>query len=99
MMADNEESLLLAFKESGVEFVEDAAKAVDELGESFEGVDKAAQEAVEVLKDQSTVLDDLRQKIIDQKTELEALADAHLAGIINQSKYKEKTDEILASLS
>ena len=98
MADDNEESLLLAFKESGVEFVEEASRAVGELGESFKGVEQAAQEAMDVLTEEGTVLDDLRQKIADQKEELKELAQAHKAGLTEQSRYKEQTDDIIASL-
>src|SRR5208283_121813 len=98
MMADNEESLLLAFKESGVEFIEDASKTVGDLGDQFKDVDKTTKQAVDVLKEESTVVEDLKEKIQAQKQELEALAEAHKAGLMEQSRYKEKSDELIGSI-
>jgi hypothetical protein len=98
-MADNEESLLLAFKESGVEFIEEAAKAVGDLGDKMKDLDKVGQEAIEVLKSEGTVVDDLKEKIRNQKKELEALADVRKAGVIEASRYKEKSDELIHSIS
>ncbi len=74
-MADieNEESLLLAFKESGVEFVEDAGRAVGKLGDQFKDVDKTAKQAADVLKETSNVTQGLKDKIRDLKGELENL--------------------------
>src|SRR5271165_3653497 len=95
MAESNEESLLLAFKESGVEFIEEANKAVGELGEQFKNLDKSAEQAIDVLKSESTVVDDLEAKIEKLKRELEALADAHKAGLITQSAYKEQTDALI----
>ncbi len=94
----NEEEILLAFKESGVEFIEEATKSVGELADGMKDLDKAGQEAIEVLTEEGTVLDDLRQKIADQKEELKKLAEAHKAGLTEQSRYKEQTDDIIASL-
>ena len=98
MPENNEESLMLAFKESGVEFIEEASKAVGELGDQFKDLDKTAGQVKEVLESESTVVEDLRDKIRDQKRELEALADAHKAGLIEQSRYKEKSDELIGSI-
>src|SRR5208283_4996963 len=95
MMADNEESLLLAFKESGVEFVEDASEAVGDLGDKFKELDNTTADAIDVLKDESTVVDDLEEKIRKLKLEMEALSDAHKAGLITQSTYKEQTDALI----
>ena len=67
MAESNQEDFLLAFKESGVEFVEDAAKAVGELGDKMQDVQQIVDSANAVLKDQSTVIDDLREKIEAQK--------------------------------
>jgi hypothetical protein len=97
-MANDEESLMLAFKESGVEFIEEAGKAVGDLGDKMKDLDKAGQEAIDVLKSEGTVVQDLRDKIQDQKRSLEALADAHKAGLMEQSRYKEKSDELIHSL-
>jgi hypothetical protein len=97
--SDNEQALLLAFKESGVEFVEEARKAVGELGDAFKDVDTAAQQAVEVLKSESTVVQDLKDKIEAQKKELEALAETRKAGLIEQSRYKEQSDTLIHSIS
>ena len=91
----SEEELLLLFKEQGVEFVEDAAKAVGELGDKMDSVNQAQQAAVEVLKEEGTVVEDLEAKIAKLKAELEALADAHKAGLIAQDKYKEQTDKLV----
>jgi hypothetical protein len=95
----SEEELLLLFKESGVEFVETAAKAVGELGDKMESVNQAQQAAVEVLKEEGTVVEDLEAKIRKLKAELEALADAHKAGLITQSAYKEQTDALVKVIS
>ncbi len=83
-MADieNEESLLLAFKESGVEFVEDAGRAVGKLGDQFKDVDKTAKQAADVLKETSNVTQGLKDKIRDLKGELENLKDAFRSGLI-----------------
>ena len=75
MAEDDEESLLLAFKEQGVEFVEDAAKAVGDLGDKMDSVNHAQAAAIEVLKEEGTVVEDLKEKISKFKTELEAPAD------------------------
>ena len=91
----SEEELLLLFKESGVEFVETAAKAVGELGDKMDSVNAAQQAAVDVLKEEGTVVADLEEKIGKLKRELEALADAHKAGLITQTAYKEKTDALV----
>ena len=95
MAEDNEESLLLAFKESGVEFVEDAAKAVGELGEQFKDLDKTTQTAVDVLKSESTVIEDLKEKIAKLKTELETLNDATKAGLVPLDKYVEQSGKLI----
>src|SRR5208337_3941766 len=99
MAESNEESLLLAFKESGVEFIEEADKAVGELGEQFKDLDKSAEQAIEVLKSESTVVDDLEAKIKKLKQELEALADAHKSGLIAQDNYKERSDALIKVIS
>src|SRR5208283_3457156 len=85
--------------ESGVEFIEEATKAVGDLVEKFKDLDKTTQSAIDVLKEEGTVLQDLRDNIRDQKRELEALAEAHKAGLIEQSRYKEKNDELIHSMS
>jgi len=90
----SEEELLLLFKESGVEFVETAAKAVGELGDAMDSVNAAQQAAVDVLKEEGTVVEDLKEKISKLKRELEALADAHKAGLITQTAYKEQSDAL-----
>lgn len=90
----SEEELLLLFKESGVEFVETAAKAVGELGNAMDSVNAAQQAAVDVLKEEGTVVEDLKEKISKLKRELEALADAHKAGLITQDRYKEQSDAL-----
>src|SRR5208283_3139917 len=85
--------------ESGVEFIEEATKAVGDLVEKFKDLDKTTQSAIDVLKEESTVVQDLRDKIRDQKRELESLAEAHKAGLTEQSRYKEKSDELIHSIS
>jgi hypothetical protein len=91
----SEEELMLAFKESGVEFVEQSAKAVGELGDKMESVNQAQAAAIEILKEEGTVVEDLKAKIAKLKKELEDLADAHKAGLITQDAYKEQSDKLV----
>lgn len=95
MAESNEESLILAFKESGVEFVEEAGKAVGELGEKFKDLDKAGQAAIDVLKSESTVIEDLKEKIAKFKAELETLNDATKAGLVPLDKYVEQSGKLI----
>ena len=94
-MADsNEESLLLVFKESGVEFVKDAGKAVGDLSDQFKDVDKTTKQAVEVLKETSTVSQQLKDKIRDLEGELDKLKDAFRAGLIeSESAFLERATD------
>jgi hypothetical protein len=95
-MADSdEESLLLAFKESGVEFVESAGKAVGDLGDKMETVNQAQAAAIEILKEEGTVVEDLKEKIRKFKAELEALNDATKAGLIPLDSYKEQSGKLV----
>ena len=89
----SEEELMLAFKEQGVEFVEDAGKAVGELGDKMEDVNKMQAAAIEILKEEGTVVEDLQAKIRKLKAELEALADTRKADLITQENYKEQSDK------
>ncbi len=97
--ADNEESLLLAFKESGIEFIEEATKSASELADGMKDLDKAGQEAVEVLKEESTVLDKLNESILNLKRGRQDLTDKYVAGIINEEKYNDASKDLEKTLS
>ena len=91
----SEEELMLAFKEQGVEFVEDAGKAIGGLGDKMEDVNKAQAAAIEVLKEGGTVVEDLKEKIRKYKVELEGWSDAAKAGLIPLDKYSEQSGKLV----
>jgi hypothetical protein len=95
MAESDEESLLLAFKESGVEFVESAGKAVGDLGDKMETVNQAQAAAIEILKEEGTVVEDLKEKIRKLKAELETLNDATKAGLVPLDKYTEQSGKLV----
>jgi hypothetical protein len=95
MAESDEESLLLAFKESGVEFVEDAGKAVGGPGDKMEDVNKAQAAAIEILKEEGTVVEDLKEKIRKLKAELETLNEATKAGLVPLDKYSEQSGKLV----
>ena len=108
-----DEQLRLLFREGGIDVVTDAkdsfknlteemqgtAQAADAVAESTQAVDTITAQAIEVLKSQSTIVEDLKEKIRKLKAEHEDLNDAMKAGLVPQGKYKEQSDALLRSIS
>jgi hypothetical protein len=95
----SEEELILLFKESGVEFIEEAAKATNDLGDSMNTVNQTQQAAIDVLKEESTVLDDLKNSINALKVQREELTDKYLSGLITEEHYNDASKDLEKTLA
>ena len=108
------EQIALLFKQGGIEVITEAkdsfahlteemketAKAADQVQEATKSVDTTTQEAIEVLKSDSTVVDDLKQKIAELTAQQNALRDSFIAGLIpSASQFKEKFDALGDSIT
>ena len=108
------EQIALLFKQGGIEVVTEAkdsfahlteemketAKAADQVQEATKAVDTTTQQAIQVLKSDSTVVEDLKQKIAELTAQQNALRDSFVAGLIpSASAFKEKFDNLGDSIS
>lgn len=76
------------------------AEATKTVAEATKTVDTTTQQAVEVLKSDSTVVEDLKQKIAELTAQQDVLRDSFVAGLIpSASAFKEKFDALGDSIS
>ncbi|MGO8949903.1 MAG: hypothetical protein ACLQUY_20055 [Ktedonobacterales bacterium] len=103
------EQLSLLFKAGGIDVVKDAgesfhslteemkgtAKAAEAVQEDTKEVDAALKQANEVLREGSTVVADLKQKIAELTSEQDALRDSFISGLVpSASRFKEQFDAL-----
>jgi hypothetical protein len=108
------EQLVLLFKAGGLDVVKDAkdsfahlteemkgtAKAADQVQEATKSVDTTTQQAVEILKSDSTVVEDLKQKIAELTAQQNMLRDSFVAGLIPSAHgFKETFDALGDSIA
>src|SRR5208282_2491916 len=108
------EQLVLLFKAGGVDVVKDAGDSFHNLTEEMKGtakaaeavqsdtkeVDAAIQQANEVLREGSTVVADLKQKIAELTSQQDALRDSFISGLIpSASRFKEQFDALGGSIN
>lgn len=108
------EQVALFFKQAGIEIVTDAkqsfehlteamkdtAKATDQVEEATKSVDTTTRQVIEVLKSDSTVVEDLKQKIAELTAQQNTLRDSFVAGLIpSASQFKEDFDRLGDSIA
>ena len=113
MDADEQESIRLAFAASGIEIIQDAAESVAKLTEDLEKNSEAATKvaesteelkqaeaaALDVLKKQSTVVQELEEKIRRLKDENAALAETRKAGLVTEEAYADRSGQYIKLIS